>query len=190
IIPTATVIAWGEDVYGPWSLQVFDRGKSGQNGVLIDWQLAFWGETTSNFKRSLRNYSDAEKYLDVYFPSRLKFEYSEEQLPTFSKIFGAVGLILFTILLALWIFKLRKKRLTAFLWMTRTPAVTTQLLPPQLLKAPKRRDKAPHNTPWDVLIQKIMQEKIYSLPRYTFPQSPPEVLPVPPLVRHSEGISL
>ncbi|RKP19230.1 hypothetical protein ROZALSC1DRAFT_22463 [Rozella allomycis CSF55] len=54
-------------------------------------------------------------------------------------------------------------------------------------------DKALHKSPCDELIKKPMQEKSSSLPRYTFPQCPPEVSLVPrlpPLIRHSDGISL
>ncbi|EPZ35500.1 Peptidase S8, subtilisin-related domain-containing protein [Rozella allomycis CSF55] len=114
----STVIAWGEEVHGSWSLKVFDKGNMERMGKLMDWQLAFWGETTVEFKNSLHDYQDAEKFLDVYFPSKTELYFSENEvdlpghISIFFKVIGALGLIFICALFIIVSYKFARKRLS------------------------------------------------------------------------------
>ncbi|KAJ7709530.1 peptidase S8/S53 domain-containing protein [Mycena rosella] len=48
-----TVVHWGEDVVGDWSLRVFDQASPDHNGTFLGWDMVFWGSVIDASKAVL-----------------------------------------------------------------------------------------------------------------------------------------
>lgn len=59
-----TVAFWGEQVDGPWTLNLVDKRKSGKPGRLVRWRIGFWGESRCIYD----SHEYRQAFVSAYYP--------------------------------------------------------------------------------------------------------------------------
>lgn len=62
-----TVAFWGEQLQGPWTLNVVDRRQSGSPGILNSWRMTVWGESKEDCSFASNLY--AVTFLNNFYPA-------------------------------------------------------------------------------------------------------------------------